>query len=349
MLTQKRTSGIGRVVAVLAAAAIASMCLTIWWSASGPADEQAIGAGSWPCTPESCEEVHASSVVDGDTISVGSERVRFIGMDTPEVGRCGADRATARVRELVEGQPIVLVAAPGREDRDHYGRLLRYVVVDGRDVGLLLISEGLARARYDGLDGFESHPFRDEYRRVSAATSHICDDAGSSNAAGSGPPPEPDPSRARLGDLRWPAVALVLVVISVAVAGAVARARRRRQNGQGLGSSGERTPVPPALGVGAHLVGAAFDGQCLSGADFSGADLSDASFVGADLRGARFVAARLVGADLSLADLSNADLDVADLSGANLSGADLRGASLRGTELSGADLTDAILPTDERA
>ena len=90
------------------------------------------------------------TVVDGDTIRVivdgVEERVRLIGIDTPESGECLADRATERLVELLgEGDAIELVR--DESDRDQYDRLLRYIVVDGRFVNAALVAEGLALSR----------------------------------------------------------------------------------------------------------------------------------------------------------------------------------------------------------
>ena len=65
-------------------------------------------------------------VIDGDTIVLScGERVRFIGLDAPEIGEPGADEATQFVRELVEGKTVWLEADGA--DRDRWGRLRRYV------------------------------------------------------------------------------------------------------------------------------------------------------------------------------------------------------------------------------
>ncbi len=96
-------------------------------------------------------------IVDGDTIDVDTgERIRLIGVDTPERGRCGAAEATAATRSLVANKEVVLT--PGtRNDRDRYGRALRYVDVDGVDLGMELLRRGLAVARYDSRDGYGRH------------------------------------------------------------------------------------------------------------------------------------------------------------------------------------------------
>jgi endonuclease YncB( thermonuclease family) len=114
-----------------------------------------------------------TEVVDGDTIKVDGQTVRLIGMDTPEIGRCGYDEATAAMGALVAGQVVTLTAVAGRDDTDKYGRLLRYVDVNGTDVGLREIDLGLGVARYDGRDGYGAHPRQDAYIAADAAAADI--------------------------------------------------------------------------------------------------------------------------------------------------------------------------------
>jgi endonuclease YncB( thermonuclease family) len=73
-------------------------------------------------------------VVDGDTIVASldgvEERVRFLNVDTPEVGTCMADQATAHTtRALPAGQAIAL--RYDRDLRDPYDRLLALVKPSG--------------------------------------------------------------------------------------------------------------------------------------------------------------------------------------------------------------------------
>ncbi|HEY5423922.1 MAG TPA: thermonuclease family protein [Ilumatobacteraceae bacterium] len=127
---------------------------------------------------------HVSSVVDGDTIDVVgpdgyASTVRLIGIDTPERNQCGFAAATHAMTTLVDDKDVVL--SPGaRDDIDKYGRLLRYVGVDGVDAGKAMIDAGLAIARYDSRDGYGRHIREDDY--VAA------DDASASNLACSAPP-----------------------------------------------------------------------------------------------------------------------------------------------------------------
>ncbi len=101
--------------------------------------------------PENSEAT-VVSVTDGDTIKVRignkEETVRYIGVDTPEPYRdgepaCFSREATARNKELVEGKIVTLVS--DHEDKDKYGRLLRYVYVGERFVNGELIKGGYAK------------------------------------------------------------------------------------------------------------------------------------------------------------------------------------------------------------
>jgi len=86
-------------------------------------------------------------VIDGDTIKVRLEsgntlQVRYIGMDTPERGEPYYSETSAQNRELVLGKTVLLFKDVSETDR--YGRLLRYVVVDGLFVNYELVYQGYA-------------------------------------------------------------------------------------------------------------------------------------------------------------------------------------------------------------
>lgn len=95
----------------------------------------------------------ALAVIDGDTVKLArqgqrAERIRLLGIDAPETHRasCGAERALARkARErlatlLREGAVVIT-----RRGVDRFGRTLAVITIEGgRDVGLVLVGEGLA-------------------------------------------------------------------------------------------------------------------------------------------------------------------------------------------------------------
>ena len=147
-----------RVGAVLALGALVAGCTT------GPAPSRAPSprpsssvtasgsprSTSGPGTPSGAgREATVVDVVDGDTLEVrvdgATERVRLIGINTPESGECFAAEATEALADLVAGREVRLVR--DTSDRDQYGRLLAYVEVDGTHVNAALVRGGYAIAR----------------------------------------------------------------------------------------------------------------------------------------------------------------------------------------------------------
>ena len=84
-------------------------------------------------------------VIDGDTVRIGGERVRIRNIDAPELGCPGARAAADRLRRLLMSGRVEIVRCTGRERcLDPYRRTLARIEVNGRDVGEILIAEGLA-------------------------------------------------------------------------------------------------------------------------------------------------------------------------------------------------------------
>ncbi len=109
-------------------------------------------------------------VIDGDTVMLdGHERVRLIGVDTPELHREGtpvqyfARQASAHTNRLVAGRRVRLDF--DQERRDRYGRTLGYLwLEDGTFVNLEIVRRGYGFA-------YTRHPFRylDEFRSAERA------------------------------------------------------------------------------------------------------------------------------------------------------------------------------------
>lgn len=112
-------------------------------------------------------------VIDGDTIVVrlaggAVERVRFIGMDTPESVRpgtavqCFALKASSFTKQLLDGRRVRLIGDV--EARDRYGRMLAYVY---REPDGLFVNEELVRQGYATPATFPPNVrFRDEIARL---------------------------------------------------------------------------------------------------------------------------------------------------------------------------------------
>jgi micrococcal nuclease len=157
--------------------------------------------------------VTVTRVIDGDTIEIaggdpstsaqgspstsaqGRERVRYIGINTPETVdprkpvQCFGVEASARNKELVGGKVVRLVRDVS--DRDRYGRLLRYVWAGDTFVNLALVREGYAAADTYPPDVAHAEEFRQAEAEARAA--------GRGLWSGCGAPPPPPPANASTG------------------------------------------------------------------------------------------------------------------------------------------------------
>lgn len=113
-----------------------------------------------PTPPADGELARVVDVTDGDTIRVDlggrTERVRYIGIDTPEIAHQAGDvdepygrQATRANAELVADEIVLLERDVS--DTDRYDRLLRYVWVEAPEgwvmVNGALVAQGLADVR----------------------------------------------------------------------------------------------------------------------------------------------------------------------------------------------------------
>ncbi len=96
------------------------------------------------------DEVLVARVIDGDTIELdGGEKVRLIGMDTPETVdprksvQCFGKAASDFTKSLLEHQWVRL--EKDVQPKDKYGRTLAYVWRDDVMVNDTLVKEGFAR------------------------------------------------------------------------------------------------------------------------------------------------------------------------------------------------------------
>ena len=91
-------------------------------------------------------------VSDGDTLKIAGERLRIFGIDAPErnqscrtehgvVWKCGI-WASESLKELVEGEQVSCIW----DHRDSYGRPIVQCQIEGKDLGGMLVENGIALA-----------------------------------------------------------------------------------------------------------------------------------------------------------------------------------------------------------
>jgi micrococcal nuclease len=122
------------------------------------------------------ERGRVARVADGDTLRLADgRRVRLVQVDAPEPRtECWGEQAARALVELVPpGAAVTLERDPSLDDRDRFGRLLRYVRRDGRLVNAALVERGAAAPYF----------FRGERGRHA---DELLDAAESARAAGRG-------------------------------------------------------------------------------------------------------------------------------------------------------------------
>ncbi len=92
------------------------------------------------------EKANVTKVIDGDTIEVNiqgtSAKVRLLDINTPEKNQPSYEEAKAFLKNKIEGKEVLL--EKGKENKDKYGRLLRYVFLGDEFMNELLLKEGFA-------------------------------------------------------------------------------------------------------------------------------------------------------------------------------------------------------------
>ena len=97
------------------------------------------------------EEKIVTKIIDGDTVIVeGGETIRFLGIDCDEKGRVCYDDAKKKIDELLLNNKVSLEKES--EDKDRYGRSLRYIFLNNENINIKMVKEGYCVARFENKD-----------------------------------------------------------------------------------------------------------------------------------------------------------------------------------------------------
>ena len=157
-------------------------------------------------------------VIDGDTFVIETgERVRVLGINAPEMKTFYGEPAKEHLLAMIEGKTVDLEPDHISKDKDVFGRLLRYVILDRVDIDKKMVTDGYAIA-------FLKYPFdkEEEYRqeeiKAKDANLGIWKDEGKSAAASAKDgDSEKQPSSSISANIFFISIIAVIIVLAVII------------------------------------------------------------------------------------------------------------------------------------
>src|SRR5437867_3676156 len=134
-------------IVALVAVLVAAGLLYSYWPKGSPASTS---SGNSPGSNPQCKGTAAcftdavTYIVDGDTLDVGSTRIRLALVNSPEVGEPGYTEAKQFTAQTCPVGSQVLVDEDDGQTGGSYGRMIAEVYCDGVNLNAALLSSGNA-------------------------------------------------------------------------------------------------------------------------------------------------------------------------------------------------------------
>ncbi len=126
-----------------------------------------------------------TEVVDGDTIYLDTgEKIRFVGVNTPEKGVDGYYGSKYFVQKLCLNREVSIDVDDSKHT-DKYGRTLGVVIVDGKNLNEMLLKEGLAEVMYMPPSEFYPYDWQGDNTPSSGYSSSSSDSSSDSSSSNS--------------------------------------------------------------------------------------------------------------------------------------------------------------------
>ena len=123
---------------------------------------------------ENSEMANVSRVIDGDTIVLSDDQhVRLLGINTPEKGEYLYQEAKDYLKSMIEGKSVVLKA--GKENKDQYKRLLRWVYINDENINLKIVEQGFANPYFPSNDKKYEQEFMASWENCLAKNLNLCE------------------------------------------------------------------------------------------------------------------------------------------------------------------------------
>jgi endonuclease YncB( thermonuclease family) len=118
-----------------------------------------------------------TSVTDGDTIKIGNQTIRLLGINTPEKGEPYYQEAKEYLSSLILGEEIQLKY--GKQKYDKYQRILAYVFLNNTLINIKLIEQGYANPYFFEKEDFYYEKFILEWEKCKIKNKNLCSSSSS--------------------------------------------------------------------------------------------------------------------------------------------------------------------------
>ena len=116
---------------------------------------------------------HVDRIIDGDTIKIGNQSVRLLGINTPESGEKYSDEAKEYLSKNILNERISLEF--GKEKYDLYRRILAYVLKDGENINLKIVENGFANYYFPSGKDKYYEDFKTAWEKCIDSNKNLCE------------------------------------------------------------------------------------------------------------------------------------------------------------------------------
>jgi len=82
-----------------------------------------------------------ASIIDGDTIAINNEKIRFGGIDTPERKETGHEFSKQKLKEKISNNIVTCVR---EKNKDWWGRTVAECFINGESISSFMVKNGYA-------------------------------------------------------------------------------------------------------------------------------------------------------------------------------------------------------------
>ena len=125
---------------------------------------------------EESESGFVERVIDGDTIVIGNNSIRLLGINSPERGEPYYEQAKQFLEKQILNKTIKLKF--GNERYDKYDRLLAYVFLGEKNVNIELVEKGFANFYFPSGKDFYYKDFEQAWEICLNSNKNLCEKSG---------------------------------------------------------------------------------------------------------------------------------------------------------------------------